>query len=460
MTVPGPLRDEPGAEVDLLVVGGGIAGMTAAARAVQDGASVAVIEKQGILGGSGLYASYLWTAGSVEDMRRLDPECPDNITLVPVLDADEAVAWITALGVDVGRAVRIMGFGRGRTLDTAGLIAACAELVRSHPDSSILLKTVCAELLVTDQVVVGARTRAHDGREDVIRAKHVLLATGGFAGSSALRERFIGPGTRDAFARANPGSVGDGFQLGRAAGASSGIPGAGFYGHLVPSHVAIREPSEFGDYTFFHSEHSLLFNVNGERFCDETLGDHLSTEALSEQPEARALMIADARVHNEWMLKPYVSTSQPIDKFALAYRNGARCAVAEDIDELAYIPPEWGYDADHVLEGVRQANSGQGSPPRTNDSAPLADPPYYLIEVIPAMTFPYVGLMTDEIARVLDDSGRPIEGLLAAGADAGGLYYRNYAGGLMPAVCYGLRAGRLAAMQGNGDSAQQLLAGT
>jgi succinate dehydrogenase/fumarate reductase flavoprotein subunit len=447
--------DRDGTNVDLLVVGGGIAGMAAAARAAQDGATVAVVEKQGILGGSGLYASYLWTAATTEAMRELNPECDAAISVVPVSDTDDAVAWISDLGVELGRTVRILGFGKGRTLDTAGLISACAQIVRSGAGNRIHLKTVCVELLLEEHTVIGARIRADDGKEQEVLAKTVLLATGGFAGSAGLRERFIGSGCRDAVARVNPGSVGDGFQLGRAAGASHGLSGAGFYGHLMPSHVPIREPSEFHDYTFFHSEHSLLFNVSGKRFCDETLGDHLSAQSLAAEPEARALMISDARVHEQWMLRPYVSTSESVDKFALAYRHGARCAVAETVDELEYIPPEWGYPGDVVLQGVYAANSptgGRNKPARSNDAAPLVDPPYYLIEVIPAMTFPYVGLMTDSMSQVLDDAGKPVEGLLAAGADAGGLYYRNYAGGLMPAVCFGLRAGCAAALRANGKS--------
>jgi succinate dehydrogenase/fumarate reductase flavoprotein subunit len=41
---------------------------------------------------------------------------------------------------------------------------------------------------------------------------------------------------------------------------------------------------------------------------------------------------------------------------------------------------------------------------------------------------------------VLGEDGDPIPGLLAAGGDAGGLYHRAYAGGLAPALVFGLRA--------------------
>jgi succinate dehydrogenase/fumarate reductase flavoprotein subunit len=63
-----------------------------------------------------------------------------------------------------------------------------------------------------------------------------------------------------------------------------------------------------------------------------------------------------------------------------------------------------------------------------------------VIEVIPAITFTFSGLKIDEHARVLDASGTPIPGLLAAGADAGGVFHRAYAGGLSAALVFGLQA--------------------
>ena len=448
---------------DLLVVGGGIAGMSAAAKAAQNGASVAVIEKQTMLGGSGLYASYLWTAGSEQEMLDRNPECEPGVCLAPVQDAEQIVAWIEALGVNLGRAVRILEFGRGRTLDVAGFVSACAQAVRSAPAGTIRLQSTVQELLFDDGAVVGARIAYGHGETGVILARSTLLATGGFAGSPLLREELIHPQAREMPARVNPGSVGDGLRLARTAGADTVIPGAGFYGHLMPSHVPLREPSEFHDYTFFHSEHSLLFNIRGERFCDETIADHLSAQTLMAEPEARALMITDARVQAQWMMKPYVSTTEPVDKFALAYRNGARCAIAEEVNELEYLPPEWGYPGGRIRDIVityNQTAAQAQAPGRARDDDLLLDPPYYLIEVVPAVTIPYVGVRVDPEGHVLNPGGDPIPGLLAAGADAGGVYFRQYTGGLMPAVAYGLRAAHVALGRANGRSiAERQVAG-
>ena len=64
--------------------------------------------------------------------------------------------------------------------------------------------------------------------------------------------------------------------------------------------------------------------------------------------------------------------------------------------------------------------------------------------MIPAITFTFGGIRIDSRARVLDERGAPIPGLLAAGADAGGVYHRAYAGGLAAALAFGLQAARTA----------------
>ena len=61
---------------------------------------------------------------------------------------------------------------------------------------------------------------------------------------------------------------------------------------------------------------------------------------------------------------------------------------------------------------------------------------------MPAISFTFGGLAIDDHARVLDEAGEPIPGLLAAGADAGGIFTKAYAGGLAAALVFALRAAR------------------
>jgi succinate dehydrogenase/fumarate reductase flavoprotein subunit len=323
----------------------------------------------------------------------------------------------------------------------ANFLLACDRLVRERGE--VLVRSHALRLLTAEGAVVGAEIETPAGVR-TIRASSTLLATGGFGGDPDLRAEYIAPAARDIPLRANVNSTGDGLRLAQAAGAATGEPNAGFYGHLIPSGVVYTNPYEFTDLTFYHSEHGVLLNRSGQRFCDETIGDHLSTLHVLDQPDARALLVTDQRVHEQWMLAPYVEGVEPIDKFQLAYKRGARAAIAEDIEELAYLPEEWGYDGeaarDTLLEYNRQCEAGELEPGRRLDPAPLVTAPYYVIEVIPAITFTFTGLRIDERARVLAADGEPIRGLLAAGADAGGVFHRAYAGGLAAALVFGLQA--------------------
>jgi succinate dehydrogenase/fumarate reductase flavoprotein subunit len=433
---------ESDSSVDLLVFGGGMAGMSAAARAASDGASVILVEKGPAIGGSAMYAGFIWTAPTVEVMREVNPDADPALSERVVQHYPEAVDWVRSLDVHVAEPVTVLGYGRGSQTDMANYLLACERLVREHGE--LLTGWSAQGLLFEDGAVVGAEIESESGERRVIRARATLLATGGFGGDPALRGEHIHPLARNLPLRANPNSIGDGLRLGRSVGAAFGAPGAGFYGHLIPSKIAYNNPYEFTDLTFYHSEHGVLINLEGRRFCDETIGDHLNTLYVLEQPEARALLIYDQRVHDEWMMAPYVEGVEPLDKFQLAYRRSARAAVAEEIDEFEALPDEWGYPGpatrDTLLEFNRQCEAGHPNPTRRLDAAPLVDPPYYVIEVIPAITFTFSGLKIDPQARVLDEAGEVIPGLLAAGADAGGVFNRAYAGGLACALVFGLQA--------------------
>jgi succinate dehydrogenase/fumarate reductase flavoprotein subunit len=435
-------------QVDLLVIGGGMAGLSAAARAASDGASVVLVEKGSGLGGSANYAEFIWTAPTVEVMRQVNPDADATLSSRVVEDYAEALDWVRSLDVHVADPVTVIGYGRGAQTDLANYFSKCERLIRDRGE--LLLEATTQRLLMDDGAVVGAEVETAEGRRE-IRARSTLLATGGFGGSPELRAEHIGEAARDLPLRSNPNSVGDGLRLGVAAGAALGLPNAGFYGHLIPSDVVYTNPYEFATLTFYHSEHGVLLNLEGRRFCDETVGDHLNTLYVLDQPEARALLITDQRVHDEWMLKPYVEGVEPVDKFQLAYKRGARAAIAEDIDEFEALPEEWGYPGEAVRDALyefnRQAEAGALEPSRRVDAAPLVDPPYYVIELIPAITFTFTGLRIDERAHVLDETGTPIRGLLAAGADAGGVFNRAYAGGLATALVFGLQAAATAVGQ-------------
>ncbi|GAA3774983.1 flavocytochrome c [Streptomyces coacervatus] len=437
--------------VDLLVIGGGMAGLSAAARVAAEGGSVILVEKAERTGGSARFAGFMWTTPTVEEMRRVNPDGDPELAGALVDGFAGGVAWIRSLGVECRPPVPVLGFGRGHQIDTNHYLDTCERLIRDR-GQEVLTATRTRSLVTENGVVKGADFLLPDGTSRRIEATWTLLATGGFQGDRSLRAEHVHPQAADIGLRANPHSRGDGLTLGRSVGAAFGKKDAGFYGHLMPAGVSLADPARFVDLALYYSEHALLFDTTGERFVDETVGDHLTTMALLERPEARGLLVADARVHREWISASYVEGIPGVDKFQLCHRAGARSAVADGLEDFASMPEEWGYPGATIRDRIEKFNTtvsanGATTPGRLLDRRPLDEPPYYVVEAAPAITFTFGGLLIDAGAHVLSavsDGPAPVPGLLAAGADAGGLYRRAYAGGLAPALVFGLAAARTA----------------
>lgn len=429
-------------EYDLLVIGAGMAGLTAAAKAAREGRRVLVLEVSDDVGGSARFAGYAWTAPTREVMDEVNPRGEESLKHALVDRFADGVEWIRSVGVEAMHPVPILGFGRGHQFDTNQYVDTCRRLV-TEGGGEVRLRTRTRRLLTEDGRVTGAEVDS-DGSVVEVRSAWTLLATGGFQGDPDLLSEKVHPQATRMQLRSNPHSQGAGYRLATEVGAATGPEDAGFYGHLVPTGIPFADPTDFVDLSLYYSEHALLFNLHNERFTDETLGDHLTTMALLEQPEARGLLVADARVHRDWIVGSYVEGAVAVDKFAVASRRGGRTGLAESLEELEYLPEEWGYDGAAIRDAIERFNTeapaGDVEPGRALDSRPLDEGPWYVVECEPAATFPFHGIRIDDQARVLDRAGSPVPGLLAAGSDTGGLWVRAYAGGVASALVFGLTA--------------------
>src|SRR3954454_22385370 len=135
-------------EADLLVLGGGMAGLSAAARASADGARVVLVEKGPATGGSALYAGYVWTAAGYDAMREANPDGDPDLARVVVDGIEPGLDWIRSLGVAVAEPITVLGYGRGCETDLAAYVNACAGLVRSK---GTLLTSARTDRLLQDE---------------------------------------------------------------------------------------------------------------------------------------------------------------------------------------------------------------------------------------------------------------------------------------------------------------------
>lgn len=435
-------------ECDLLILGSGMAGLSAAAYAAESGAKVVVVEKAESIGGSAILSGgFVWTVPTVEKLAYVGNGKPE-LGAVVVEGYADAIAWLRKRGVHLSLPCDVM-YGRGYQIDIVGHLKACVSSVE-HAGGLVVPGTSVERLLVEGGSVVGADTVHPDGAVQV-RAASTVLATGGFQADPELRARHIHPHARDALLRSNPCSTGDGLRLAQAAGgAMSGNHNPGFYGHLLCEPANLDHPSKFSLLTQYHSEVSVLLNRAGQRFCDESLGDHLNAQEALVQEGAVALLVWDQNIEEQHVMRPFVAGIPPVDKFEMARAQGARAVLCESLSDVARQAQAWGFEGQAVLATLKHFNSDvrhapeRLHPPRTTALVPVARAPYRVMVVQSAITFTHSGLSVDPQARVLDAAGEPVRGLLAAGADVGDVFRRGYAGGLALALTYGLRAARTA----------------
>ncbi|MFZ0088093.1 MAG: FAD-dependent oxidoreductase [Solirubrobacteraceae bacterium] len=437
---------------DLVVVGAGVAGLAAAARAAALGLHVVVVEKRTEIGGSGaLSAGIVWTAPDLATFARIAPLGDSRLGAVLVEGFAAAVDGIRTLGIDVSeRWSGQMGFGIAHHVDLPALLARWAADLQAAGGELQLATPADALALDEAGAVRGVHVEGAAGRR-LIPAGAVLLASGGFQGDPELVAELIGSGADAIPLRAAPGSAGDGLRLGRAAGAALRDGHGTFYGHLIPDEIDAWTADRYLPLTQYQSAASIVVNLEGRRFADESRGDELTNQATLRQPQGRAVLICDERTRLDHAVGPAYPHGQPIDRFAVAAEAGARIVTARTIPELVAGVATWGVDAAalrRTLDDYRSAAAGQdvaldaALPARP---VALSQPPFYALAVQPTITFPFGGLAVDADGRVLDGEARPVPGLFAAGADAGGLQGPGYVGGLVLGIVFGPRVAEVVA---------------
>jgi succinate dehydrogenase/fumarate reductase flavoprotein subunit len=197
----------------------------------------------------------------------------------------------------------------------------------------------------SDSSVTSAVVRGAEGRTATVHAHATILATGGFQGDSGLLSAYMGPNADRMLVRSNRGSVGDGLRLGRAAGGATSQAMNTFYGHLVPSPLSNFTEEQYMPLAQYHSNHCILVNRLGRRFCEESQGDEVSVQELLAQPEARGVLLCDERIRREYVVSEPFPNAGLLDRFERAAAAGARPASADTIDGLARRVAKSGVDA-------------------------------------------------------------------------------------------------------------------
>jgi fumarate reductase flavoprotein subunit len=463
-------------DYDVIIVGGGGAGLAAGILAREAGASCMVLEADKKLGGAtALSAAVLYAAGtSVQRARGIEGDTPDamyhymmtlagweaNPRIVRVLcdNSAPALEWLVSIGVEFPPEYLVCSgvddTPRGHPSRGAGgsvaerLINAAGARGVEHA-----LNTRVDSLIVEKGRVVGVRA---EGVE--LRGGTVILTTGGFGNSPQMIERLFPSAAQHgawtyAVHFAAPFILGDGITLGESVGAE--IVGKDT-GLLLPT-------SGLGKFVeAFLPPWIMLVNKQGRRFMNESAPYAVSGYIINAQPDQHGYAIFDDTALTEGsqdmrFADPYHSgAAMPTWEYNLLRKSIAagKTLKADTIGQLANqigLPPGALEASVERYNGYCDAGSDPEFFKETERYFPLRNPPYYAREVRAAVIGQTgAGLNVNDKAQVLDGFARPIPGLYAAGEVLGCSCGKRYSGGgvgILNAMVFGRIAGREAASE-------------
>ena len=480
---------------DVIVVGCGIAGLSAAVSAQQAGARVALLERapKEERGGNTRYTESFWRMQSHDAVSEdfwdrfaenagghLDPavieesvkpydEWPRLLRGLGFVDpelvatlADNAgptLRWLTGFGVAFDFLPNYFITESTTRMAPAGGGLALVEALAAHAESvpnriEIHYETTARRLIQDDEGRAnGVEATGANNRTTRLRAHAVVLASGGFEGNPEMLSRYLGPQSQfiRPVARGGYYNRGEGIRMALEIGAAPCGDYGSFHAQPVDPRSGQHEP------VVLNYPYGILVNREGRRFVDEAPATvDASYEATSRrmmtQTEGIAFAITDARLDDVPNWQKSVRTDQP----PVEAETAAALAQALGVDGDGLARTLDGYNAAcRAEDGFKPlALDGLGTdgldPPKSNWARPVDRPPFRAWPIIAANCFTFGGLKINPRAQVLNTDGETIPGLYAAGETAG-LYYRTYTGStsVMRGAVFGRIAGLDAAARKN-----------
>jgi fumarate reductase flavoprotein subunit len=481
-----PLR--PDFHTDLVVIGAGGAGLSAAAAALQSGVrDVLILDKAPAPGGNTIQSAGMFAVDSPAQKRkgievsarivfqekmayagwRVDP----RLVRECIHRSGETIGWLEGKGMRFDNVIEFLREGRAPkvfhsfSLGPAGFIGKkiVDTLVEecAGKGARILCETAATSLVrAGGGEVSGVRVRAGD-TEATILTRAAVLATGGFGGSRSLLEKYF-PGHGDVFTKGDGHMTGDGLLMAEAAGAATDdnlvllVTGPHHYPWSHVLTLLVRRPE------------LLLVNRLGERYSDETIFLDYHTEAgnaLSRQPGMICYGLLDSSLKQRIVESGEIVSGmereaggagawlREIDRELEAAVAGGTVKKAGSWEELA---AHIGAEPAVMVETVERYNTycDRGCDEEFCKEAtflvPLRTPPYYAVLGRQGFDTTLGGISVNHRMEVADRQGGSIPGLYAAGDCATGWEHDDYnlrhPGSAMTfALCAGLIAGEQAA---------------
>ena len=492
---------------DVIVVGGGGAGLAAAIEARALGRDVLLLEKNERLGGSTAWSIGSVTASATPHQIRngikdspdghfadmpgfagdLQPRDNDELRRILCEAMPDTFRWLLGMGVRFYGPMPEPPHKQPRMHNVLpNSRAYIYHLERRARRLGVTIRTGCRvrRLLVEGGRVTGVAWEEQGAERSGRAAGGVVLAAGDFTNGAELKARYIGAQAAKVEG-VNPTATGDGQTLALALGARilNGDLALGPELRFVPpaaETLVRRLPpwpalASFMAWSLDHLPPSLLrpfvmsfvttalapspvlfehgailVNARGERFCDELDGPAL---ALPDQPDKLGYIVLDATTAARFSAWPHFISTAPGVAYAYLpdYRRN-RPDIHKEAGTLAELAARLGMSSAALEASVRAYNqevaqeattAGLNRAPRP----PLEAPPFTALGPVRSVfVHNEGGLAVNADHQVLDQADRPIAGLFAAGATGqGGLLLKGHGHHLAWAFASGRRAGRRAA---------------
>ncbi|KAG9012786.1 hypothetical protein FRB93_001340 [Tulasnella sp. JGI-2019a] len=453
----------------VIVVGGGLAGLSAAHTLIERGASVLLLDKNGFLGGNSTKAtSGINGAGTgpqqengimdnakifFDDTKASAKELArDDLIKVLTGRSGDAVTWLQdKFSLDLSKVARLGGHSQPRThrgdAQFPGMVITYAQLERledlaeSTPDRVKIVKKAHVTKLITEgDAVVGVEYTDSKGVTSKAYGP-VILATGGYA-ADFTETSFIKqyrPELYNLPTTNGDHSTGDGHKMAMSVGAKA------IDMEKIQVHpTGLIDPKDADAKVKFLAAEALrgvgglLLDNEGQRFCDELGRRDYVTGKIWENGKypIRLLLNGKASTEIEWHCKHYVGRG-------LMKRFDSGEALAKEMGIKPEVLKKTFDDYNKIAE---TKNDPFGK--KFFHNLPLKmDDFFHVAHMTPVLHYTMGGLEIDPTSRVISSNGKPIPGLFAGGEVAGGVHGANRLGGssLLGCVVFGRVSGDAAA---------------
>ncbi|MBO0430591.1 flavocytochrome c [Enterococcus sp. DIV0660C] len=438
---------------DLVIVGAGGAGMTAAIEAKDAGLNPVILEKMPVAGGntskssSGMNASEtkFQKADGITDSNDAFYEetlkggggTNDKEMLRYFVDhSADAIDWLDTNGITLDNLTITGGMSEKRTHRPSDGSAIGGYLVEGllknvhEREIPIFVNTDVTDIKKNDGTVNEVTVQVQGEKPKEITGKAIVVTTGGFGASKELIEEYR-PDLKGYVTTNQEGSTGDGIKM------IEKLGGQAVDMDKIQIHPTVQQDKGVLIGEVVRGEGAILVNNDGERFVNEMDTRDKVSAAITALPDKSAYLIFDQGVRDRakaidfYDEKGYVTAGDSIEDLAKAIN------IPEET--LAKTVTTWNSE-------VADKKDTQFNRTTAMDND-LSKPKYYAIKIAPGIHYTMGGVKINTNTEVLNADNEPIKGLYAAGEVTGGLHGDNRIGGNSVAeiIIFGRQAGQQAA---------------